>query len=62
MDEGTGARRPQREYRFYTQAGEVSLEDFLAAIANRGEATVERVDEPAYKVTPKGRRALKRGA
>jgi hypothetical protein len=55
------SKRAPREYRFYTQAGEVDLEQFLAAIAARGEATVE-AEAPGYKLTRKGRRALKGAA
>jgi hypothetical protein len=56
------ARRPQREYRFFTQAGEVDLAVFLEAIAARGEARVVTEAAPAYRLTAKGRRAVASGA
>ena len=64
MSDGTGTGAgagPQREYRFYAGGREVTLEDFLAAVARRGEAVVETVADPApaYKLTRKGRRAVK---
>jgi hypothetical protein len=59
-----GGRRAEREYRFYTAAGEVTLEEFLAAIVRRGEARVVGADErePAYRLTAKGRKALEGAA
>ena len=59
MGKQTG--RPQREYRFFTQAGEVDLEGFLEAIARRGEAKVVAEEAPTYALTAKGRRAVESG-
>jgi hypothetical protein len=59
---GNAAQRPRgtRAYRFFTTEGEVSLEDFLAAVVRRGEARVVGTEarEPAYRLTAKGRKAL----
>jgi hypothetical protein len=63
MAGAAGGRRTEREYRFYTAAGEVSLEEFLAAIVRRGEARVATdAREPAYRLTAKGRKALEGAA
>ena len=60
MADGTSGRgRPEREYRFFTAEGEVSLEAFLEAVARRGEAAVVTEEQPAYRLTKKGRRALR---
>ncbi len=67
MGDGAGGQgRAERAYRFFTTEGEVSLEEFLATIARRGEAKVVTAEEgapqePGYRLTAKGRRAL-RGA
>lgn len=64
MGAGTGGRgRGQREYRFFTTEGEVSLEAFLAAIVRRGEAKVAtEAPAPGYRLTAKGRKALEETA
>lgn len=62
MGDGTAGQRGGRDYRFYAGGREVDLEAFLAAIANRGEAVVKAEDAPGYKVTPKGRKALRKAA
>jgi hypothetical protein len=63
---GNAAQRPHgtREYRFFTTEGEVSLEDFLAAVVRRGEVRVVATEArvPGYRLTAKGRRALEGAA
>jgi hypothetical protein len=60
MQETAQRPRAMREYRFFTAEGEVSLEEFLAAVVRRGEANVVATEarEPTYRLTAKGRKAL----
>jgi hypothetical protein len=55
----TGKRAAQTEYRFFAGGQEVDLERFLAAVADRGEATVTaEAETPRYRLTRKGRAAV----